>query len=328
MLSTYLFFNESMWLKRFFGFLFIFSVLASDLSSQDIQADWVTGQREVLPHWICSLPEDGTVIAFSNPCMSLNDGRRQAICRALWLFTLQNKVRVQMLSDVFSAAGTSTNEVEKHSDKILSLIMINQVESDYAYEVINEYQTSFGEVALQVRFFSVNDWESGDVETLSLSSKSEWMVLYADDKYAKKEYMIKICMESDEGVTDDFEIKGSLSHLVVSSFFGGKLVTPPRKGCWYKDTFVSSDKIAEGNDLKHAFWVAYVEGLADRLFSYSFSQSKIQSVQDNYQNNIMYDLSREKAIEDISVTAHIQGIRQNKLFVDWEVSSVLNDGKK
>lgn len=42
----------------------------------------------------------------------------------------------------------------------------------------------------------------------------------------------------------------------------------------------------------------------------------------------MYDLSREKAVEDISVTAHIQGIRQNKLFVDWEVSSVLNDGKK
>lgn len=62
--------------------------------------------------------------------------------------------------------------------------------------------------------------------------------------------------------------------------------------------------------MKYAFWVAYVEGLADRLFSYSFSQSNIQSVQDNYQNNIMYDLSREKAVEDISVTAHIQGIRQ------------------
>lgn len=33
----------------------------------------------------------------------------------------------------------------------------------------------------------------------------------------------------------------------------------------------------------------------------------------------MYDLSREKAMGDFSIISQIQGIKQNRLVVDWKI---------
>lgn len=328
-LSTYLvFMTEFMRLKQFFCFLFVFfHVSLTDLFSQKVQPDWVTGQRDTLPEWVCSMPEEGIVVSASDPCMSLENGRRQAIRRALWLFNLQNRVQVQMLSDVFSSTETSLQNVERHSNKILSLIMMSNKKKVYGYEIMNEYQTLFGEVILQIRFTVAGEQKSVGLETSSFSSQSEWMILYTDDKYTQKEYKVMIDIQSDEGHSDSFEMKGSLEHPVICSLFEGKQLFVPQKGCWYQElSSVDTCLVIEGKDLKYSFWTAYIAGLADQLFSYSFPESNIQTVLDNYQGNLMYDLSREKAKGYITAIPQILGISQNRLIVDWKIVPVV-DGR-
>ena len=319
---------EIMRLKQFFCFSFIFfHICLTDLFSQNVQPDWITGQRETLPEWICSMPEGGIVISASDPCMTLENGRRQAIRRALWLFNLQNQVQIQMLSDVFSSTETSSRDVERHSNKILSLIMMSNKRKVYGYEIMNEYQTLFGEVILQIKFTVAGEQKSADIETSSFSSQSEWMILYTDDKYTQKEYKIMIDIQSDEGYSDSFEMKGSWEHPIISSLFEGEQFFLSQKGCLYQElSSVDTCLVVEGKDLKYSFWTAYIVSLADQLFSYSFLKSNIQVVLDNYQGNLIYDLSREKAKGYIAITPRILGISQNKLMVDWKIVPVM-DGR-
>lgn len=311
--------SEFMRLKQFLSLgVVCFLFFLSDLYSQDLRPDWVTGQHETLPEWVYSLPEKGTVIASSDPCMTLEDGRKQAVQRAFWLFTLQNRVQIRMLSDVFSTAESSVRDIESHAHKILSFIMMNNRIENYLYEIANEYQTLFGEVILQVRFITAEGKSLCNHKVISFSSQSEWMVLYTDDRYTKKEYKIVIRTQSDKELADSFEIKGSWDHPVINSFFEGKRVFIPQKGCWYKESFGGTSFVV-GQSLEYSFWIAYIAGLAEQMFSYSFFKSNIQSVLDNYRGNIVYDLSREKAMGDFSIISQIQGIKQNRLVVDWKI---------
>lgn len=293
-----------------------------------MQENWVTGQRDSLPEWVYTAQGEGVVISSSDPCMTLEDGREQAVQRALWLFTLQNQVKIQMLSDIFSSTESSANNVERHSNKIISLIMMDHKLEASSYEIINEYQTLFGEVLVQVKFYSTGKQNSDNTDFSSFSSQSEWMVLYTDDKYAKKDYKIKIQMGSNEEWSDGFEIKGNLNYPVINSSFDGQRIITPQKGCWYKDSSADDCSVKQGNNMEYAFWPAYVVGLADQLFSYSFLKSNISSVLDNYQSNIMYDLSRERATGIVRIIPQIQGVNQNKLIVDWKVSPLTSSNDK
>lgn len=323
------FFIESMRLKFFFFLWCVFSLFSEVcLYAQDMQENWVTGQRDSLPEWVYTAQGEGVVISSSDPCMTLEDGREQAVQRALWLFTLQNQVKIQMLSDIFSSTESSVNNVERHSNKIISLIMMNHKLEASSCEIINEYQTLFGEVLVQVKFYSTGKQNSDNTDFSSFSSQSEWMVLYTDDKYAKKDYKIKIQMGSNEEWSDGFEIKGNLNYPVINSSFDGQRIITPQKGCWYKDSSAYDCSVKQGNNMKYAFWPAYVVGLADQLFSYSFLKSNISSVLDNYQSNIMYDLSREKATGIVRIIPQIQGVNQNKLIVDWKVSPLTSSNDK
>ena len=113
----------------------------------------------------------------------------------------------------------------------------------------------------------------------------------------------------------------------ICSLFEGKQLFVPQKGCWYQElSSVDTCLVIEGKDLKYSFWTAYIAGLADQLFSYSFPESNIQTILDNYQGNLMYDLSREKAKGYITAIPQILGISQNRLIVDWKIVPVV-DGR-
>lgn len=314
-------------LKRLICFsLPLFFAFPANLPAQNMLPEWITGQRDTLPRWIHARQSNGMVISASDPCMSLEKGRRQAVQRALWLFTLQDQVRIQMLSDVFSTSDSSHN-VECLSNKILSLIQMDHAKKSYMYQVIHEHQTIFGEVILQLQVKSVEESVTDSPAIYPFLSQSEWMIVYTDDKYTRKEYKIRIHIPSDNGQTDYFEIKGSWDYPIISSSFEGNKSYIPQKGCWYINMPNDSFNNKKGCEMKYSFWVAYISTLADQLFTSSFFTSKIQSVTDNYQDNLIYDLSREKSISQVHIVPHIKGIWQNELIVDWDIYPCMEDIK-
>lgn len=195
------------------------------------------------------------------------------------------------------------------------------------YQVIHEHQTIFGEVVLQLQVKPVEKSMPDSPAIYPFLSQSEWMVVYTDEKYAKKEYKIRIHIPSDNRQTDCFEIKGSWDYPIISSSFDGKKSYIPQKGCWYITMPNKSFNDEKGCEMKYSFWVAYISTLADQLFTSSFFTSRIQSVTDNYQNNLIYDLSREKSISQVHIVPHIKGIWQNELIVDWNIYPCMEDIK-
>ena len=310
---------------KFFFFLWCIFSLSSEvyLFSQNIQANWITGQRDSLPAWVYTVQGEGMVISSSDPCMTLEDGRKQAVRRALWLFTLQNQVNVQMLSDVFSSTESSSNNVERHSNKILSLIMMDHKVETYSYEILNEYQTLFGEVLIQVKFYTTDkdNQAANNSEITSFSSQSEWMVLYTDDKYAKKDYKIKIQMNSNEELSDGFELKGNLDYPVISSSFDGQRIITPQKGCWYKDS--SADDCSAKP--KTAF--PYMANLARKYLrdEYEFSfRSSLFSMKPILMSSEMDD-SRPTVIRTYSKNPTYVAVLSGKINTVYDLDGVLSD---
>lgn len=310
--------------KRFVCCYILCMVLSfTGLRAQDMmQPHWVTGVRDTLPEWMGMAQENGMLIAASDPCLDLDTGRKQAIRRALWLFTLQNRMRISVLSDVFSKVDSSSHR-ESGSGKMLSLMRLDHLPQAYMYRVVNEHQTLFGEVILQLEVKPVGDALQDYSKFPFFKSQSEWMIVYSDDKFKRKEYKILLRIPAGNGQVDCFEMKGTLEHPVISSTFRGDKYYLSQKGCWYADMPVQPAVGGEGSDMQYSFWVAYISALADQLLAASFSESEIKSVADSYQNSLMLELSREKSITYVRIVPQIKGVKGNRLFVRWDIKSDL-----
>lgn len=294
--------------------LFIYLLLIQfSANTTENDVEWITGQHETLPNWIFTKSDDNTVIAISDPCMTREEGKEQALVRAAWIFSLQN-AKIKLLSDVFTTMETEMHDIEAQADKLLSYITLESNWADYEYEIINEHYTLFGEVILQIKKEVTQQHNNP-----SNSSNSEWMIEYTNDKFSKQEYRIDINLSSSELGTHTFALKGNQQQYFINSKYKHKETSYPKRECWYTEHMCTNNSATKTSDLKSSLWVAFITSLADNLFTYSPSQSTVQYTSDLYNDKTMYNLYREMAVATIKITPQILGINDNKLIIEWEI---------
>lgn len=290
--------------------------------------DWLSGQYAELPEWVFTTDSDDCVISFSDPCMTLEKGREQAVMRAIFIYSLRDVTGLKYLNETFSMSGEYKNGALQQKNKITSLIKLLPSHGKFYYSIEEEYTSVFNEVFLKVKVVPDKDLK-GSCEGYTLleySSLNEYMVSFLDDNYEGKEFYINSEINGSEADLL-YNLRGSLRCPKIKSLMDNVDLYLTGKGCWYKSNMDGENYKYIQTDMINSFWNAYVLSFAEFLFSYpySFSQIKLASEYNSggseYNDNEK-EMSRTYVGLKVRIKSHIKGIYNNKLYVDWNLVQV------
>ena len=277
--------------------------------------DWRPGQRETLPEWVFTSQRKGRVVGISDPCMKSEAARMLA----------QQGVQLRLLSDVFSTMETASNTYEDQRNKMLVLGVIEHPVQHVSYRIEHEYTSIFGEKFLEVSFTPSND--SCD---FSYHSISELMLLFTKERVEEEEVKFNLLLESDscreQSDQSWFQLKGTQSSPQIISYMNGVEICSLQEGCWYEDAGFGDQDGLEKMDMRNAFWNAYMSSLVKALLLYPFSDVNVKQVDDRFNGGTDSGcgLYREKVVAVLSISPFIKDIRNNKLYVDWQITEQQN----
>ena len=277
--------------------------------------DWRPGQRETLPEWVFASQRKGRVVGISDPCMKSEAARMLALQRAAYLYSLQQGVQLRLLSDVFSTMETASNTYEDQRNKMLVLGVIEHPVQHVSYRIEHEYTSIFGEKFLEVSF---------------TPSVSELMLLFTKERVEEEEVKFNLLLESDscreQSDQSWFQLKGTQSSPQIISYMNGVEICSSQEGCWYEDAGFGGQDGLEKMDMRNAFWNAYMSSLVKALLLYPFSDVNVKQVDDRFNGGTDSGcgLYREKVVAVLSISPFIKDIRNNKLYVDWQITEQQN----
>ena len=283
--------------------------------------DWRPGQRETLPEWVFASQRKGRVVGISDPCMKSEAARMLALQRAAYLYSLQQGVQLRLLSDVFSTMETASNTYEDQRNKMLVLGVIEHPVQHVSYRIEHEYTSIFGEKFLEVSFTPSND--SCD---FSYHSISELMLLFTKERVEEEEVKFNLLLESDscreQSDQSWFQLKGTQSSPQIISYMNGVEICSSQD----EDAGFGGQDGLEKMDMRNAFWNAYMSSLVKALLLYPFSDVNVKQVDDRFNGGTDSGcgLYREKVVAVLSISPFIKDIRNNKLYVDWQITEQQN----
>lgn len=312
--------------------LFVFSDAFSRTSDINIvyntSDDWLSGQYADLPEWVFTPDSSDCVISFSDPCMTLEKGREQAVMRALFIYSLRHATDLKFLYEIFSVSDEFKNGVLERREKMSCLIRLIQSQSKFYYIIEKEYTSIFNEVFLKVKVVPENESNGilDDYTLLEYSSQNEYMISFWDDNYEGKEYYINSKINSCKSMLD-FYLKGSLRNPRIKSSMDNVGLYITGKGCWYKSNIDGENYTYIQTDMINSFWNAYILSFAEFLFSYPYSFPQVKytgeyNMGDSDNDDNQKEMSRMLVGAKIKVNSQIKGIYNNKLFVDWDLVQV------
>ena len=278
--------------------------------------DWRPGQRETLPEWVFASQRKGRVVGISDPRMKSEAARMLALQRAAYLYSLQQGVQLRLLSDVFSTMETASNTYEDQRNKMLVLGVIEHPVQHVSYRIEHEYTSIFGEKFLEVSFTPSND--SCD---FSYHFVSELMLLFTKERVEEEEVKFNLLLESGS-----CREQSAQSSPQIISYMNGVEICSSQEGCWYEDAGFGGQDGLEKMDMRNAFWNAYMSSLVKALLLYPFSNVNVKQVDDRFNGGTDSGcgLYREKVVAVLSISPFIKDIRNNKLYVDWQITEQQN----
>ncbi|MDR1860940.1 MAG: hypothetical protein LBR06_08500 [Bacteroidales bacterium] len=269
---------------------------------------WSTSPFETLPSWVFVASANGHTLGVSDPCLKPEAARRQAVCRAVYLFSMQ-QANVRLMSDLFATARQS-----RKSDKLLVMARIEQPPATYACRIVNEHVSKYGECFVEA---AVVEQPPADAEvTAELMSSSELMLLCAHDLTDIIEVKLVAQLTASDCVLLS-DIKGNRRNLTAVSAINGVKINFPRQGYWYeaggnrKNTDISSR-------LNNSFWNAYITSFLKTLLTYNFNEVSVRQLDDTY-NDDETTLARERVIADLSIKNIALSVYGNELFAEWQI---------
>lgn len=316
-----------MWNFRIF-LLFWSLVIVSSLSArQQVDTlynqpyDWSAGERENLPDWIFGLHGKDEVIAMSDPCLKPFVAREQAIIRALFLHSMQEGASIQLLFDYFSSV--SVENYEKSADKMLAMAVLQQPLKKCSYKILNEYISAFGEVYVHLKVLT--EPEKSDEMSCSYQSFAELMFVHVKEYQEKYEIKMQLeikALDLQQIRQTGFSVKGYPSNLKIDSSINRKALYSLPFSYYYQSNLEERPQNCHAISLQESFWNAYINSFLKALLTYNYPSVTIKSVSETYgdghaQNS---ELSRETITSNLTMTPHLRGIVNDKLYIEWLIN--------
>lgn len=281
-----------------------------------LSTNWTTGVKDTLPSWVCQPEPAQSFLGVSDPLLTPEIGKRQAIQRALALYSLYQGGRIKLLNEVFESTQEKRNNGE-NDYKTVTVMRLNYSLLQPCYTILREYRSRFGETFVLLSVSSSTTTKSapqGCIETMQIFTRvrQEYydLRLSFDQTFPNDSLLWK----------DSFLLKREDKKRIVIGCINTLSSSANRGRCLYTDTRINTvNHPTPSVPLFHSFWSAYIESLANELTSHPYSSSFIKTVSDHWNDNISNSLSRETTQNNLSIYLKEIYIQNNRLFTKWEI---------
>ncbi len=304
---------------KFFKFfpcaLLVFGVALSEAQERRTYSqvyEWRADYQEDLPEWLFGC-QDSFFLGVSDPYLSPDIAREQALQRALFLYALREGVEIRMLQDYFLVSETNYG-IDKQSNKLMLLLSLNFKVEGVVYEVLHQHSSRYGEVYVAV---TVRKDTSG---TGCLSGVSEFMQVVKENDKFDTGYRILLNMKTSmSDVVDStfFLNSGNVDVCRIVSRINDELLYFP-KDCYRYRGNQPGENQEKGRGMQNSFWCAQLESLLFFLSGHVFDNIYLKNTGEIYDSQIK-ELKREVVRDYVRVFMDGCYIRDNRLGVNWRV---------
>ena len=287
--------------------LFVFSLLTNNILAQS--SPQTNEEKACFPLWVF---EDSLYVGVSDPFVSEEKARQQAVERALFFYAIKNNgISILENSELYEKTKGELNSTK--NDKMLQTILFSVGLKNVKYEIEKEWCSENGEVFVALRVGSGSHL-MGSCDFAAVLKRN----LYED----------AIPSKSKKNVHFRFYAK-SYAFDVTESFWEKN---EEQVNCIWKDTLVnySKDYLFYGKNcvagkrlnsfaLQYGFWASLFESFTESLFVYTMKNLKVSSMQTVYANRIE-ELISLNAVDVLKCDWRKSGVKDSKLMLNWIIS--------
>lgn len=291
---------------------------ATSPSPEDIYLSlhWTTGAKDTLPSWVCQPLLPQTFLGVSDPLLTPEIGKRQAIQRALTFYSLYQGGRISLLNEIFESTEEKRSNGE-NDYKTVTVIRLNYPLFQPSFTILREYRSRFGETFVLLSApspTSTNGLQQGCIEAMQIFTRVR-------QEYYDLRLSFNQTIPNDSLLwKDSFLLKREDKKRIVIGCINNLSASPNRGRYLYTDTRIDTiNHPIPSVPLFHSFWSAYIESFANELTLHPYSSSLIKTVSDHWNDSASTTLSRETTQNNLSIYLKEIYIQNNRLFTKWEI---------
>lgn len=292
-------------------------VLLLSTGSTSAQSSPCTGEEKTcFPYWVF---DDSLYVGASDPFLTFERAREQALGRALFLYTIRNGgISILECSEFYQIEDIGIRDVAR--GKMMQTILFSAQLKNISYSVERQWTSDNGEVFVDVRV-AKNSKESSAFEFAAVLKRT-----VLDDPIPSK---------ATKDIDYTIYIKNN-SYQPNESFWTKK---NEDISCIWQDSsmdytkeylFYGKDCIEQGElssfVLSHSFWATEFDSFAESLFTYTKKNMEVKSVQTVCLDRVE-ELVSTDAKEVLLCAWKHAGVKENKLLIDWTIAEK-NDLKR
>lgn len=273
-------------------------------------------EKTCCPFWVF---EDSLYVGVSDPFLTFERAREQAVERALFLYAIRNGgISILECSEFYEVEDVSRRDVAR--GKIMQTILFSAHLKNVSFFVERQWTSDNGEVFVDVRVAKSSS-ESSAFEFAAVLKRN-----VLDDPIPSK---------ATKDIDYTMYVKNA-SYQPNESFWIKK---NENISCIWKDSSMdySKEYLFYGKDcgkqsepnsfvLSHGFWTTEFDSFSESLFAYTKKNLEVKRVQSVYLDRVE-ELVSIDAKEVLLCAWKHRGVKENKLLIDWTIAEK-NDLKR
>lgn len=286
-----------------FTSLFAINNLYSQSSPHQIE------EKTCFPLWVF---EDSLYVGMSDPFVSEEKARQQAVERALFFYAIKNNgVSILENSELYEKTKGEVNDMK--NDKMLQTVLLSVGLKNVMYEIEKEWWSENGEVFVALRVGSGSRL-IGSCDFAAVLKRN----LYEDaipSKLKKNVHFRFYAKSSAFEVTESFWEKNGEQ---VNCIWKDTLVNYSKDYLFYGKNCVGGKRL-NSFALQYSFWSSLFESFTESLFVYTMKNLKVSSLQTVYGDRIE-ELISLNAVDVLKCDWRKSGVKDSKLLLSWKIN--------
>lgn len=287
--------------------LFVFSLLTNNIVAQS--SPQTNEEKACFPMWVFT---DDLYIGVSDPFVSEEKARQQAVERALFFYAVKNNgISVLENSELYEKLRDDIRY--ENDNKLVRTLLFSVKLKSLQYEIAKEWWSDNGELFVDLK---VGEGEnvSGSYEFTAVLKKE----IYDNAIPSKIKKNVHFRLYTKDSKNEALESFWEKNNDEINCIWKDSVLTYSDEYLFYGKNCVGGS-VLRSFALKYSFWTSLFESFGEGLFTYTMKNLKVASLHTVYGSRLE-KLTSIDAVDVLKCDWRKSGVKDNKLMLNWIIS--------